>query len=113
MDYITGRPDSITDYLITLHIGPWFNYRAGGNDDLDELYANLRVEDGYEKPSENDCSTALASLQAEYDSQKYGVERRIEYPSVGDQLDDLYHLGVFSTEMTAQLKAIKDKYPKE
>ena len=108
MDYTTGRPDSITDYLITLHIGPWFNYNG-----KEEVYANLRVEAGYEKPTENDCSITLAKMQSEHDAKAYTRNRLAEYPSVGDQLDDLYHLGVFSTEMTAQLKAIKDKYPKE
>ena len=43
----------------------------------------------------------------------YAQKRQLEYPLIGDQLDDLYHLGVFSTEMSAQLKAIKAKYPKE
>ena len=34
------------------------------------------------------------------------------YPDIGDQLDDLFHKGVFSDEMTAEIQAIKDKYPK-
>lgn len=42
----------------------------------------------------------------------YAEKRRIEYPSIGDQLDSLYHSGVFSDEMTATIKAVKDKYPK-
>ena len=113
MDHITGRPDSITDYLITLHIGPWFNYRAGGDDDLDELYVNLRVEDGYEKPSENECSTALAKMQAEYESQKYGVDRRIEYGKLNQfemQFDDQRD---GTTTWVDAINTIKGKYPKE
>ena len=42
----------------------------------------------------------------------YTEERRKEYPISGDQLDDLYHAGIFSAEMTAKLKKVKDKYPK-
>jgi hypothetical protein len=38
--------------------------------------------------------------------------RRMEYPYIGDQLDALYHAGVFPSEMTAKIKAVKDKYPK-
>ena len=38
--------------------------------------------------------------------------RRREYPYIGDQLDALYHAGVFPSEMTAKIKAVKDKYPK-
>jgi hypothetical protein len=42
----------------------------------------------------------------------YTVKRMREYPSIGDQLDALFHAGVFPPEMAAQLQAIKDRYPK-
>lgn len=42
----------------------------------------------------------------------YAESRTTEYPSVGDQLDALFHAGVFPPEMAAQLQAVKDKYPK-
>jgi len=41
----------------------------------------------------------------------YKERRQNEYPSVGDQLDSLYHAGVFPDDMTAQIKAVKDKWP--
>ena len=43
----------------------------------------------------------------------YQENRVKEYPQIGDQLDALYHAGVFPTAMTASIKAVKDKYPKE
>jgi hypothetical protein len=43
----------------------------------------------------------------------YKENRVKEYPPIGDQLDALYHAGVFPASMTASIKAIKDKYPKE
>lgn len=42
----------------------------------------------------------------------YKDQRVAEYPAIGDQLDALYHAGVFPADMTATLKAVKDKYPK-
>ena len=42
----------------------------------------------------------------------YQENRVTEYPPIGDQLDALYHAGVFPAAMTASIKAIKDKYPK-
>ena len=39
--------------------------------------------------------------------------RQQSYPSVGEQLDALYHAGVFPEDMAAKLKAVKDKYPKK
>tara|TARA_R100000231_G_C5283938_1_gene152491 strand:- start:1 stop:285 length:285 start_codon:yes stop_codon:yes gene_type:complete len=47
------------------------------------------------------------------DPNKYQYERAVEYPPMGDQLDDLYKAGAFSSDMTAKIKAVKDKYPKE
>ena len=39
------------------------------------------------------------------------VEKRAEaYPSIADQLDDIYHNGIDSWKST--IKAVKDKYPK-
>jgi len=40
----------------------------------------------------------------------YQENRVAEYPSIGDQLDDIYHNGL--TKWKANIKVIKDKYPK-
>jgi hypothetical protein len=60
------------------------------------------------------------SHNSEYDlyekwvaEEKYKDDRKADYPNIGDQLDDLYHAGVFSDEMAAKLKAVKEKHPKE
>ena len=51
-------------------------------------------------------------LEDEWKSIKYRDERKSEYPNIGDQLDDLYKKGAFSTEMAAKIKAVKDAHPK-
>ena len=51
-------------------------------------------------------------LQAEHDSQEYARNRATAYPPIGDQLDALFHAGVFPSEMASTLQAVKDKYPK-
>ena len=50
-------------------------------------------------------------LQTEYDNKQYQRDRKEEYPTIEDQLDDIYHNGVAGWKKT--IKAIKDKYPKE
>jgi len=50
-------------------------------------------------------------LQTEYDNNQYQRDRKKEYPTIEDQLDDIYHNGVAGWKKT--IKAIKDKYPKE
>ena len=61
------------------------------------------------EPTESEIKTEIARLQAIED---YQAPRRAEYPSIGDQLDALYHAGTFDSTMTATIQAVKDKYPK-
>ncbi len=63
-------------------------------------------------PTKSQVNTKLAALTTEDAANTHQGKRRPEYPSIGDQLDDLYKKGAFSTEMTAKIKAVKDKYPK-
>ena len=57
--------------------------------------------------ADSDAETAQTALEA-----TYSFKRKHEYPSIGDQLDALYHAGTFDATMTAAIKAVKDKYPK-
>ena len=54
----------------------------------------------------------MDAAQALMDSKAYIEQRVSEYPAIGDQLDALYHAGVFPDDMAAQIQAVKDKYPK-
>jgi hypothetical protein len=54
----------------------------------------------------------LAAIQAEAATHQYKQQRALEYPSIGDQLDALFHAGVFPESMAAEIQAIKNKYPK-
>ena len=50
-------------------------------------------------------------LQADYDAKQYQRDRAAEYPSIVDQLDDIYNNGIDAWKAT--IKITKDKYPKE
>ena len=108
MNYLTGRPDHIEDYLVKVRTGQWF----GWSDSSNKIYANLVVHDGGSKPTESDCTNGLAALQAAWDleNDSYKSQRKAEYPSIEDQLDTIYHSGVAGWK--TKIKAIKDKYPK-
>ena len=105
---INGRADHIEDYLITVRTGQWF----GWSDSKNKIYANLIVHDGGSKPTESDCTSGLAALQAAWDleNDSYKSKRRAEYPSIVDQLDDIYNNGIDAWKAT--IKVTKDKYPK-
>ena len=68
--------------------------------------------DGQTPPSEEKIDAEVIRLQAEYDAQEYARSRKTDYPEIGDQLDALYHAGVFPANMAARIKETKDKYPK-
>jgi hypothetical protein len=104
------RPETLEDYLVQLHGGQWF----GWSDSKNKVYANLIIHDSSKsKPSEEDCTNGLKALQDAWDleNDSYKSKRRAEYPSVVDQLDDLYHNGIDGWKTT--IKAVKDKYSKE
>jgi len=102
------RPTHIEDYLVTVRSGQWFGWSNSKN----KIYANLIVHDGGSKPTEKECTDGLAAMQAAWDleNDSYRSKRRAEYPSIGEQLDKIYHSGIDAWK--ADIKAIKDKYPK-
>ena len=108
MRFPDGRPDQIEDYLVRVRTGQWFTW----SDPSNKIYANLIVLDGGSKPTESDCTAGLAALQAAWDleNDSYKSKRRAEYPSLVDQLDDIYHNGIDAWKAT--IKVTNDKYPK-
>lgn len=73
-------------------------------------YSDLNWEDSSTKPTEAEINAEVIRLQADYDSKVYQRSRAAEYPSVVDQLDDIYHNGIDAWKAT--IKVTKDKYPK-
>lgn len=68
-------------------------------------------KDGNQVPIvQSNYQAEVARLQAEQDATQYQRDRK--YPPIGDQLDALFHAGVFPEEMEAQLQAVKDAHPK-
>lgn len=59
-----------------------------------------------------DGQFSLKEDSSKQDYESCVIHRVEEYPTIGDQLDDLFRQGAFSAEMTARLQAVKDKYPK-
>ena len=60
--------------------------------------------------SEADIKAKQAELKTDYDNKEYQRKRAEEYPTIKDQLDDIYHNGIDGWKTT--IKAVKDKYPK-
>ena len=61
--------------------------------------------------SGNSVTINWTNVEAWTDPNEYQYKRAAEYPSIVDQLDDLYHNGIDGWKTT--IKAVKDKYSKE
>jgi len=72
---------------------------------------NIRGDEAFDADG-NAVAYDEAAVQAEMDATAYIAKRMAEYPSIGDQLDALFHAGVFASDMAAKIQAVKDKYPK-
>ena len=121
VDKNTGRPNHIEDALIRLHKRQWFTWTDSEN----KIYANLRLTEKVgisgnivdnpvtELPTESEVNAKLKELQDAWDLQNdsYKSKRRAEYPSIADQLDDIYHNGIYGWKAT--IKTTKDKYAKD
>ena len=121
VDRNTGRPNHIEDALIKLHKRQWFTWTDSEN----KIYANLRLTEKVgisgnvvdnpvtELPTESEVNAKLKELQDAWDLQNdsYKSKRRAEYPSIADQLDDIYHNGIDGWKAT--IKTTKDKYAKD
>ena len=97
MDFKTGRPNHIEDYLIKLHSGQWF----GWSDSENKVYANLIIhDDSKAKPTEQECTDGLATLQSDFDTKKTNLENK---KSSGKQ--KLKDLGLDDDEIKALMGA--------
>ena len=76
-----------------------------------EDYSQITYHDGNPNNITVDQIKAKqAELKTAYDNAKYQRDRAEAYPSIADQLDDLYHNGIDGWKAT--IKTTKDKYPK-
>ena len=59
------------------------------------------------QPTDDELNTAYTAWKT---ANEYKINRANEYPSIVDQLDDIYHNGIDAWKAT--IKTTKDKYPK-
>jgi len=59
------------------------------------------------QPTDDELNTAYTAWKA---AELYKINRANEYPSIEDQLDNIYHNGIDAWKAT--IKTTKDKYPK-
>jgi len=75
-----------------------------------EDFEQITWHNGTAVISKSDIEAKIVELQTAYEAKEYQRKREKEYPSMADQLDDIYHNGIDGWKAT--IKVTKDKYPK-
>ena len=70
MDFKTGKPNTLEDFLVKHRSGQWFGFKNLNGNEANKTYANLIVLDGGSKPTEKECTDGLAALQTTFDNAK-------------------------------------------
>ena len=63
-------------------------------------------------PSQSEIDGYIVELETHLKATEYMEKRKFEYPSIGDQLDMIYHAGLGGDEFQEAIKIVKNKYPK-
>jgi len=106
--------DSIAVNRALSALGGASSFSCDHGDELnDAWYETVIWEGSVSKPTLAALEAKMDELQADFDAKQYQRDRKGQYPPIGDQLDSLYHAGVFPDEMAAKLKAVKDANPKD
>ena len=94
---ITGEPSNQAEYEANV------KYVTGADENGTAVFGDQLF-------TWSQVSAKKAELQTAYDNNEYQRKRASEYPSIADQLDDIYHNGIDGWKST--IKATKDKFPK-
>ena len=93
----------IVDAILALHPTAQFTTNNGK---IEEWHSSEITQ-----PTEQEIEVKLAELKYREEVNVYQEKRKLEYPDWGDQLDKIYHSGIDAWK--ADIKTIKDKYPKQ
>ena len=77
---------------------------------IDNDFDKIIWHDGTTPIPKTEIENKMEEIKTEYEANEYQRKREEEYPSIKDQLDDIYHNGIDGWKET--IKAVKDKYPK-
>tara|TARA_B100000085_G_C18217551_1_gene380354 strand:+ start:112 stop:498 length:387 start_codon:yes stop_codon:yes gene_type:complete len=98
--------DPIKLYKAIVSISPNAQYICDG-----DCYEGLTWCNEEYKPTEEEIVQKIAELDYQEEVEVYKEQRVAEYPPYADQFDKIFHSGVNAWK--TQIKAIKDKYPKQ
>lgn len=79
---------------------------------IDDTAGEFDADGNKVEIDQSKVDAAAKELSDTYAAKEYQRNRAAEYPSIGEQLDMIYHAGQGGDAFQAAIKAVKDKYPK-
>ena len=86
------------------------NFGLRNDSDGNGDYIDTWNVSGLAKPTDDQIASYETDGNTQETLNKALINRARDYPSIGDQLDDIYHNGIDAWKAT--IKVTKDKYPK-
>ncbi len=86
--------------------------RPGVEFSMGETFDSIVYHSDTKPITQAEFDSEVFVVKSEREASAYKSKRAVDYPNIGDQLDALFHAGVFPAEMSAKIQAVKDKYPK-
>ena len=94
------------------NLTPGASWSLPRNPNANSEYERLVWHDeNIQKPTEEEIVQKAAELKYQEEVNEYQRQRAREYPPYPDQFDKIFHSGVNAWK--TQIRAIKDKYPKQ
>ena len=108
MDIIQDRKDIYCSASAAiLELVPNSSFAINGND----LSTIDWQDEENTQPSNSAIEAKMEERETEWNNTELArLKRKLEYPSIVDQLDEIYHNGIDSWK--EKIKEVKDKYPK-
>ena len=98
---------SILDAILAINLDAQVTIK---NDHANHIYDEIIWHEGTTPISDIEIAAKKGAMETAYENDKYKRDRAAAYPSIQDQLDDIYHNGIDGWKAT--IKTVKDKYPK-
>ena len=95
---MTGTPTSESEWVSNV------KFISGSDANGTAIFSDVQAY------SWSEVSSELTSLQSAHAANAYQRSRALEYPSIVDQLDEIFHNGIDAWKATIQVT--KDKFPK-
>jgi hypothetical protein len=113
-----ARPDLADALILLCPNAPFISNQNPDTGEYDYENVEWQTHPDWIPPTKEEVETYLETIRSEWDTNvKYQLSRKVKYPSIGEQLDSLWHAmddGLIPKiePMYSDIKSVKDQFPK-